>query len=138
MIRVRPFDCMSHKVRAPSTDGRVRSFCLPCCSRVQSSLRLRPETVVFEQGSCTDFASGCYCDWLSEASTLHVPACVPILPRLNLCKSLSRVTFASGSCLKRIEEKAFSECESLQEIEIPVSVEDLCSRAASICMMTCD
>jgi hypothetical protein len=43
-----------------------------------------------------------------------------------LCKSLSRVTFASGSCLKRIEERAFSECTRLQEIEIPASVEVLC------------
>ena len=37
--------------------------------------------------------------------------------------SLSRVTFGSGSVLKRIGDNAFSECEKLREIEIPASVE---------------
>jgi hypothetical protein len=35
---------------------------------------------------------------------------------------LSPVTFASGSCLKRIEKEAFRSCESLKEIEIPAGV----------------
>jgi hypothetical protein len=38
------------------------------------------------------------------------------------CKYLSRVTFASGSCLKRIEKGAFGGCRSLKEIEIPAGV----------------
>jgi hypothetical protein len=37
--------------------------------------------------------------------------------------SLSRVTFASGSVLKRIGREAFSRCKGLREIEIPASVE---------------
>ena len=37
--------------------------------------------------------------------------------------SLSRVTFGSGSVLKRIGKQAFSNCKSLREIEIPASVE---------------
>ena len=37
--------------------------------------------------------------------------------------SLSRVTFASGSVLKRIGNSAVSGCSQLREIEIPASVE---------------
>ena len=41
-----------------------------------------------------------------------------------LCgSSLSRVTFGSGSVLKRIGDSAFFRCGALQEIEIPASVE---------------
>ena len=38
---------------------------------------------------------------------------------------IERVTFASGSCLKRIEKEAFSGCFRLNEIEIPASVEEI-------------
>ena len=38
---------------------------------------------------------------------------------------LSRVTFASGSILKRIGEKAFRGCAKIEEIEIPASVTEL-------------
>ena len=41
------------------------------------------------------------------------------------CSSLSRVTFASGSALKRIGKEAFRECEELLELEIPASVEEI-------------
>ena len=37
--------------------------------------------------------------------------------------SLSRVTFGSGSVLKRIGKEAFFRCNELREIEIPASVE---------------
>ena len=37
--------------------------------------------------------------------------------------SLSRVTFGSGSVLKRIGKSAFRGCKELREIEIPASVE---------------
>ena len=50
-----------------------------------------------------------------------------------LFRSLSRVTFAAGSCLKRIEKLAFSQCGSLKEIEIPASVEVLCESCFSCC-----
>ena len=49
------------------------------------------------------------------------------------CESLSRLTFAAGSCLKRIEKMAFSGCRSLKEIEIPASVEVLCERCFDRC-----
>ena len=39
--------------------------------------------------------------------------------------SLSRVTFGSGSVLKRIGKEAFRECRELREIEIPASVEEI-------------
>ena len=41
------------------------------------------------------------------------------------CGSLRRITFASGSVLKRIGKGAFSSCKSLKEICIPASVEDI-------------
>ena len=37
--------------------------------------------------------------------------------------SLSRVTFASGSALRRIGKDAFSKCKQLKEIEIPDGVQ---------------
>ena len=37
--------------------------------------------------------------------------------------SLSRVTFGSGSVLKRIGKEAFIGCSQLREVEIPASVE---------------
>ena len=39
--------------------------------------------------------------------------------------SLSRVTFGSGSVLKRIGKEAFSGCRELKEIKIPASVEEI-------------
>ena len=53
---------------------------------------------------------------------------------MSSCQSLSRVTFAVGSCLKLIEKEAFSWCESLKEIEIPASVEVLCE----LCFHECE
>ena len=38
---------------------------------------------------------------------------------------LSRVTFASGSALKRIGKEAFRGCMELKEIEVPAGVEEL-------------
>ena len=61
-----------------------------------------------------------------------LPECV-FLPYLweevpALCfrnSSLSRVTFGSGSVLKRIGKEAFSGCKELREVEIPASVEEI-------------
>ena len=39
------------------------------------------------------------------------------------CSSVLRVTFGSGSVLRRIGKEAFSGCKELREIEIPGSVE---------------
>ena len=53
--------------------------------------------------------------------------------------SLSRVTFGSGSLLKRIGEGAFSECEELRELEIPASVEEIggwCFSCSSLSRVT--
>ena len=41
------------------------------------------------------------------------------------CSSLSRVTFASGSALKRIGKEAFRGCDKLLELEIPAGVEEI-------------
>ena len=41
------------------------------------------------------------------------------------CTSLSRVTFASGSALRRIGKEAFCGCDELREVEIPASVEEI-------------
>ena len=37
---------------------------------------------------------------------------------------LTKVTFAGGHSLKRIEESAFHHCDSIEEIEIPASLEE--------------
>ena len=47
--------------------------------------------------------------------------------------SLSRVTFASGSALKRIGNEAFRACEKLREIEIPACVEEIGERCFDRC-----
>jgi hypothetical protein len=41
------------------------------------------------------------------------------------CKSLSTVTFESGSKLISIDQKAFEDCSSLRSISIPPSVQTL-------------
>ena len=66
---------------------------------------------------------------------IEIPASVEVLCGWGFgwCKSLSRVTFATGSCLKRIEKEAFSGCFSLEEIEIPAGVEVLCEVALQVC-----
>jgi hypothetical protein len=54
---------------------------------------------------------------------IEIPASVEVLCEECFRGScLSCVTFASGSCLKRIEKGAFRWCKSLQEIEIPAGV----------------
>ena len=57
--------------------------------------------------------------------SLFIPKHCKSLPEqiLNGFRSLSRVTFASGSVLRRIGSRAFSGCSQLREIEIPASVE---------------
>ena len=59
--------------------------------------------------------------------SLFIPSCCTALPEqfVSVCSSLSRVTFASGSVLKRIDKEAFSGCSQLREIEIPASVEEI-------------
>ena len=53
------------------------------------------------------------------------------------CSSLSRVTFASGSAVRRIGKEAFRECRKLSEIEIPASVEDIGEACFSGCFSEC-
>lgn len=47
--------------------------------------------------------------------------------------ALTSVTFADGSVFKRICHHAFTESMSLEEIEIPASVEELCEGCFSYC-----
>ena len=54
---------------------------------------------------------------------IEIPASVEVLCEECFSGSgLSRVTFASGSRLQRIEKGAFRLCNSLKEVEIPASV----------------
>ena len=66
---------------------------------------------------------------------LQVPANVEVIHEKCFynCSALSCVTFAAGSCLKRIEGSAFYGCTRLSEIEIPANVEILCSSSFSDC-----
>ena len=73
---------------------------------------------------------------VNDLTIITIPASVEILSESCFyeCKSLSRVTFAAGSCLKRIEKWVFYKCESLKEIEIPASVEVLSESCFAWCM----
>ena len=67
--------------------------------------------------------------------SIKVPACVESIGAscFEDCANLLSVTFLPGSCLTRIEEKAFHRCESLKEIEIPAKVESLGNYCFSEC-----
>jgi hypothetical protein len=52
----------------------------------------------------------------------------------SLCSWLSSLSFESGSKLRRIEARAFSDCSELQSICIPASVEILCVCCFSRCL----
>jgi hypothetical protein len=51
----------------------------------------------------------------------------------NGCKSLSTITFESGSKLSCIENDAFCNCSSLSSIGIPSSVEQICRECFNGC-----
>ena len=92
-----------------------------------------PKVIAFEAGTAQKFFKAARV--FANITLITIPASVEVLCErcFDSCTSLSRVTFAAGSCLKRIEKEAFSGCESLKEIEIPASVEVLCER----CFVEC-
>ena len=74
-----------------------------------------------------EFSSGLFSALERFGSCLEcvfVPGCVSELPVSSFERSsVSRVTFGSGSVLKRIGNRAFLDCRRLREIELPASVE---------------
>ena len=106
----------------------IQSLCIPSTLRnvdVFESTCL-PSIIVFEAETAQILFKAARL--FASLTVITIPASVEVLCEscFSSCKSLSRVTFAAGSCLKRIEKEAFSMCESLKEIEIPASVEVLC------------
>ena len=91
-----------------------------------------PKVIAFEAGTAQKFFKAARV--FPNIVVITIPASVEVLCERCFyeCKSLSRVTFAAGSCLKRIEKEAFSGCSSLKEIEIPASVEVLCEKALRV------
>lgn len=83
-------------------------------------------TVVDSLVICNDGVRiiGCF---NSDITEIEIPANIEEIEASCFCRfeSLSSVTFASGSVLKRIGDYAFSECESLRSIKIPASVEEI-------------
>ena len=69
---------------------------------------------------------------MSDIPDIDIPIGVEVLFKscFGDCKSLYRVTFAYGSCLKRIEKDALS-YTGLKEIEIHVDAEVLCENCFS-------
>ena len=92
-----------------------------------------PKVIAFEAGTAQKFFKAYRV--FTNITVITIPAGVKVLCERCFVehKSLSRVTFAAGSCLKQIEKEAFSGCESLKEIEIPASVEVLCEVALQVC-----
>ena len=59
-----------------------------------------------------------------ELREIEIPACVEEIGQWCFNRSsLSGVTFAAGSALRRIGKEAFSQCRELSEIEIPDGVQ---------------
>ena len=75
-----------------------------------------PTVIAFEAGTARKFFTAARV--FANIPVITIPASVEVICERCFvsCGSLSRVTFAAGSCLKRIEEEAFSGCESLKEI----------------------
>ena len=67
-----------------------------------------------------------------------IPASCESLPDSYFAGSrIVRVTFASGSVLRRIGKEAFRGCRKLREIEIPASVEEIGEACFSGCFSEC-
>jgi hypothetical protein len=113
----------------------IQSLCIP--STLQNldvyECTYLPKVIAFEAGTAQKFFKAARV--FANITIITIPASVEVLCERCFyeCKSLSRVTFAAGSCLKRIEKEAFSRCRSLKEIEIPASVEVLCEVALQVC-----
>ena len=72
------------------------------------------------------------CDSLSE---IEIPASVEEIAEESFlsCESLARVTFASGTALKRLGEQAFLGCVSLEEVDLPDSLTYVAANAFDSC-----
>ena len=92
-----------------------------------------PKVIAFEAGTAQKFFKAARV--FANIPLITIPASVEVLCERCFVgwKSLSRVTFAAGSCLKRIEKEAFSWGQRLKEIEIPASVEVFCEVALQVC-----
>ena len=113
----------------------IQSLCIP--STLQNidvyECTYLPTVIAFEAGTAQKFFKAARV--FANITLITIPASVEVLCERCFvgCKSLSRVTFAAGSCLKRIEKEAFSGCSSLKEIGIPARVEVLCAKALQVC-----
>ena len=87
-----------------------------------SKCKYPPNVIAFEAGTTQIFFEAAR--YFMNIIVITIPASVEVLREscFSGCRSLSRVTFAAGSCLKRIEKGAFDHCERLKEIEIPCMV----------------
>ena len=118
---------------------------------VQTSLDITPTAIAFKVNlkADSDIMFPCSAGLLEEGQSVlfasaeqfftmvccMIPASVEEIGEscFSGCSSLSRVTFASGSAVRRIGKEAFRECRKLSEIEIPASVEEIGERCVWGC-----
>jgi hypothetical protein len=100
--------------------------------------------IEFEAGNCPFFIDGglifhranktavCY---FGSSKQVVIPSTVEIIGIRCFSSRdyLSRVTFESPSCVRLIEEEAFSHCVALKTVSIPASVEVIGSRSFTSC-----
>ena len=96
------------------------------------SMQSGTRSAIFEMRSTFRIMTNNLC--FRQIQRIHIPSGVEVLCErcFENCGSLDRVTFESGSCLKRVEKNAFSR-SGLKSIEIPSSVEVLCKRCFYKC-----
>lgn len=97
-------------------------------------------SITFENGShLKRIASSAFsgCENLKE---IEIPESVEEIgqncfaPVFNLSSNISRITFAKGSRLRKIDNAAFAGCQNITEIEIPAGVEEISSLCFSMYM----
>ena len=146
-IGIRCFDsrrALFPDVRCPLTFAKgsclktIREFAFESCLKLEEmEIPARVETIessaFFNSGlKRIAFETGCCLKHIESNALANCPLKEIEIPANVKCIDafcfagcpLTKVTFAGGHSLKRIEESAFHHCDSIEEIEIPASLEE--------------
>ena len=96
-----------------------------------------PISIAFEAKTAHIFFESA--TFIVNVTVITIPASVEVICEccFSPCWFHFRVTFATGSCLKRIEKEAFHTCWRLKEIEIPASVDSTVEVLFERCFSRC-